>query len=237
MKYPSYIKKANLSDPLIRYEWDDWKWPQFCFYGNDSFYESYIEIEREAIIGFTIAEAEWLIYRYYKLTDIRLSLEYIEAAWCALIDRHYSSHIELRDKDWRGPIRKPIQIAVSLIDETLYLVEDWDNHLWQPAMLSALIEHVIVDTKPFVQWRDACLDRLLRTYREGNDSYHNLFEDQKKVIVPREVFNPEFDFKIEDCKSLIQEFLQSMDYKANRFLKDPKLMLLEGFKGTPYSIY
>lgn len=236
IKKPTYITDESIGDLYITYEWDDWRWRQFCAPDDDALFESCFGIERSALIGLLIAEAEWLVFRYEGLSDDPLPLEYLEAAWCANVDRQYSTIVELRDTEWQGPIRRPLQIAVQFIDEALYLVEDWDDPLWQPAWISKLAEHVLSDPRPFQSWRDSCVERLQMYYREKTVASDELFEAEAPVLVPREVFDPMFDFKPDAARELVAHFLQNVDYRTNRFLVDPASMVRGGFRGTPYAL-
>ncbi len=53
------------------------------------------------------------------------------------------------------------------------------------------------------------------------------------LFVPREVFEPEFNFEPGETEHLIQEFIKNLD-RENPFLRSPEEMLKLGFKGTPY---
>jgi hypothetical protein len=236
---PSYIARAATNAVEIPYEWHDWRAFDYCQPVDDEFVASCAKLVDPAISALTIAEGEWLAFRYDRVSRDLVPFYHLEAAWCANVDRHYSWPIELPKNEWQGPVRRPLLLGVILVNHPLYELEEYERAVTHPALLSRLIEHVLPDSTPFLQWRSECLERLQAFYaiRQEADPFEDLFEDRAQpVLVPREVFDPDFDFSPEGAAELAERFLRAVDYVANPFLLTPEQMRIEGFDGTPYTV-
>ena len=235
---PPYIARAAITDPAIRYKWHDWDAFRYCEPVDEEFVKRYAKIAPAAVIALTIAEAEWLMFRFEGLSADPTLLLYLESAWCANVDREYSWPIELPKSAWQGPVRRPMLVAIILVNHLLYEAEDFADTLQQPSSMSNLVEHVLPDRAPFRQWRDRCVERLIQFYTEKpQDPFVDLFDERpaEPVFVPREVFDPDFEFRPEMARPLVDRFLRNVDWPANPFLSSPEEMDRAGFKGTPYA--
>jgi hypothetical protein len=235
---PPYIAGAAITDPAIRYRWHDWDAFRYCEPIDEEFVKRYAKVTPAAVIALTIAEAEWLMFRFESLSPGPTQLLYLESAWCANVDREYSWPIELPKAEWQGPIRRPMLVGTILVNHLLYEAEDIADTLQHPSLMSNLVEHVLPDRAPFRQWRDRCVERLVQSYTETpQDPFDDLFDEHPpgRVFVPREVFDPDFEFRREMARPLVDRFLRNVDWSANRFLSPPEEMYRAGFKGTPYA--
>jgi hypothetical protein len=235
---PDYIARARIDVTEVTYHWHDWRAFEYCQPVDDEFVARCSTLLESAVNAFTIAVAEWLMFRYDRLSSDQTPYLHLESAWCANVDRRYSWPIEFPREDWQGPLRRPMFVGIVLVNHPLYELEYDEETISPPAMLSRLLQHVLPDSERFLEWRQKCLERLERFYRrEDRDPFEDLFEDQPRItLVPREVFDPAFDFTPEMALPLTNRFLRSIDYAANPFLLTPQQMRIEGFTGSPYSV-
>jgi|SRR5262245_7395626 len=233
---PDHIRRADVDSQPITYEWHDWHCWDYCEPVDKEFVSACSVLEPAAISALTIAEGEWLLFRFDRVSKDPKPYSYLESAWCANVDRYYSWPIELPREDWQGPVRRPLQMGVILVNHPLYELEDGDNAMSQPALMSKLIEHVLPDPSAFLAWRSKCLVRLQQFYRlEVRDPFEDLFDEHTTpILVPREVFDPELEFRPEMARELVERFLRSVDYANNPFLLTPEQMRAEGFEGVAY---
>jgi len=235
---PDYIARAGIDTTELNYEWQDWRAFDYCQPVDDEFVGRCSSLLEQAVNAFTIAVAEWLMFRYDRVSNDATPYLHLESAWCANVARQYSWPVEFPREKWKGPIRRPMFVGIVLVNHPLYELEYDEETISPTAMLSKLLQHVLPDSTQFLEWRKRCLERLERFYRrEDEDPLNDLFEDQPRVpLVPREIFDPAFDFTPDMALPLTNRFLQSVDYEANPFLLNPQQMRAEGFTGSPYSV-
>jgi len=225
---PPYLLTAPIQQETIRYKWDDWDEEGVEGAIDDKLYGRLKTLSQRANVAFTAASAEWIVYRFGRLSDDSLPLQCLEAAWAQMIDGAYSVPWEFPDdKTWSGPVRSPIRRAMSLVADAINeMVVDSDPAL-MAAIISKLVEHLMSDPKPYQSWRERVLERLDRLYRL--DPAETIGD-----VVPREAFDPNADFKPEQTEHMVNQFLAGLNYHENALLNSPTTMLEKGFQGTPY---
>lgn len=237
MRKPRYITAAELGGVTVRYKWDEWNVKEAYLPAHQELLERLIPLTRRANIALTIATAEWIAYRFELLDPDPMPLQYLEAAWAANIDLAYARYIETDDDQWRGPVRGPLNVALMLVIDGLFLEDENPNPAVNAAWITNLANRVLENTDSFRMWREAAIDRLDAYYRASATSGEDLFGDEgiKGPLVPREVFDPQFPFTPDLTAELIRSFLSELDVRANPFLRTPEAMRELGFKGRPYS--
>ena len=234
--FPKYIATSGIDDRDLDFEWDDWR-PR-CAYGegSDEVMEALAPTTLRAKIAAAVGIYEWIVYRFNCLSDDPLPRQFAEAAWCSNVSHQYLNYVELDRKAWRGPIRGPLYSARTILNDMIHHYQEDVEPAINVAFLSSLAIHVLQDSNIFRLWRDACVTRLVGLYQEPDtDPFENLFvEDTGGPLVPREVLDPEFEFRVELTNSLIDRFFQDVDHQSNPFLQAPEVMKAEGFEGTPY---
>jgi len=137
-------------------------------------------------------------------------------------------------KGWEGPVKGPIKRGLEYLEAAFYLLssEYRTDPLDLTVRLSTLTSYVMSDPMPYKTWCEQVLNRFEVLYPRDP-------EDPLGDVVPRQAVDPGFDFRVEQTEVLINEFLSSLDYRSNPFLRSPKAMLehIEGeqdFKGIPY---
>ena len=227
---PRYIEAANIQDPTIRYRWDDWNVEQAEEPLDEAFYKLLEGISQRANAALTIATAEWIVQRFATLADTRLPWQYIEAGWAQVVDFRYGAlawDMSVQEHVWAGPVLRPIWTAMYRIQFALEVAKDDETPELRAAWITRLAPYVMTDPTPYESWLKAVIARLQRLY--PRDPRETLGE-----VVPREAFDPRFDFAIEQTEPLVNRFLGALDYRANPFLARPEAMLAEGFESTPY---
>lgn len=234
---PKYIPEGMLFNREIRYRWDDMNILPFFDVHDGDLVQNLADLTESAIGGLTIAMAEWVVFRLTRFDDDPRPVQILEAAWCANVDHHYAEGFELSRRDWLGPIRAPMMVAIDILHATLYeSLEGPDKPIEGPCLMSNLVEHICGVGEAFYLWRKQSIDRL-RMYYVAPDPLDDLYDEQiEGTIVPREAFDPEFQFQPGLSIDLARRFLQRVDYLNNPFLCSPQEMLKEGFAGTPYTI-
>jgi hypothetical protein len=235
---PKYIPQELLQAPETKYLWDDWKIFEYCYPVDENLANECENLAEPAICGLTIAISEWIVFRLSRFDADPLPLQCIEAAWCANIDRLYTAYLEAPGREWIGPVRGPLLVTMNLLHKTLYEAQEGAyKPIDCPSLMSNLVEHTCEAwVGDFRKWRARCLERLKKYYTAPPPIDDLYDEDTKGVVVPREVFDPDFGFDPADAGVLIDKFLQKIDYAANPLLNSPQEMIEAGFIGTPYRL-
>ncbi len=239
LSVPNYIRASDIQDSTIRYEWDDWKTLPALQAVDDELVSRLKKVSQRSVLAFMCGTAEWIYYRLAKLCDDRAPADYLEGAWAMLVNVRYCGYgdgdwwQQYSVKGWTGPIKRPITKALERLEVAIQnLAWEHTDPVRQGGLIAALAIHIMPHTAPYKRWCGQVLDRLESLYPRTR-------EDQLGDVVPRQALDPQFDFKIEQTETLINEFLASLDYRRNIFLSSPEGMLEpddsgESFRGTPY---
>jgi hypothetical protein len=103
--------------------------------------------------------------------------------------------------------------------------------------MAQLARHVLPKTKQatFDKWVKVSLTRLSQLYplRDGAETDPTV---RQGIPVLQEIFDSAFEFRVEMTGDLLRDFLLSLDYSNNPYLRSPEEMTKMGFEGTPYRI-
>ncbi len=237
---PPYLKAANIQDHSIRYEWDDWRTIPAAETPDKKLVSRLAGVSQRAVLAFGCGTAEWIVYRFAKLSDDPAPWNFLESAWAMIVDVRYCGYGEATGwqeysvKGWNGPVRRPIQDALKLLEIACQQLA-WEFHSEPTSLvgtISALTCYVTTDPAPYKKWSERVLERFESLYSRDPD-------DKLGDVVPRQAVDPGFRFKVQQTQTLINQFLSSLDYRHNIFLTPPEGILEhfdeeEDFKGTPY---
>ncbi|MBS1213704.1 MAG: hypothetical protein H6R26_2321 [Proteobacteria bacterium] len=231
LNIPGYIKRANIENAPIDYAWTE---EATEFLGEERLANRIRPICPRGIVALTTGFAEWVAWRLHNGLNDPILLDYIEAAWAGIIDWRY---LKARKsvpgapyylKDWTGTTRGAVIQTCNFLDEVIRGAQEGMGAGLSAASLSQLALYVMPSPKPFKEWRRFAIGRLAALYPEAE-------EGDIGPPIPREVLDPEFEYKPEMADDLLRNFLQSLDSEQNPFLASPKEMITEGFPGTPYN--
>lgn len=235
---PQHIAVARIADPSIRYRWDEWHVQRAYQPVDPALWARLQGLTHRAIVGLTIASGEWVAYRFESLTDRPEPLEVLEAGWAANVDRAYSYPFQTEDDEWRGPILGPLNIMMAIVVDALYQRNPRTDPAESACWMSRLAQHVLPDATQFRQWQGLCVARLHRFCRAPEEAQAALFDDDafEGDWVPRELFDPSFEYSPPLARELISRFLAPLENDDNPFLGTPEEMLDAGFEGVPYRL-
>jgi hypothetical protein len=228
---PDYIRAANIQDPIVRFKWDDWDMRVLELPVDDVLAARLLRISQRADVAFALATAEWIAHRFSQFSDDLTARQYLEAAWAQVAHWRYRSlnwDGDVNPRDWSGPVRMPVWRAMSLTEFSITEAEQDGAPSRGAVLIAGLAQHVMADSKPYLDWRDRVMERLETLYALDP-------EDTMGEVVPREALDPDFDFNPAQTELLVNRFLAGLDRRANIFLNTPEKMLEQGFKGTPYA--
>jgi hypothetical protein len=234
---PSHIRDAHSEDYPIRFEWNDQQ-PGSNF-GQEvpSLGKQFAKISKRGVIVIALAAgfAEWIAYRFRKLSGEPVLFHTTEAAWASIVDWHYTDPLRRAERtliwsEWNGPIRGPLCAASKTLSKAVEFARRRKPFFYYVGCVSNIAE-LVLPAKPalFTDWRKSAIARMAELFPLNQ-------EDRLGSFVPREVLDPQFHFKPEMTKDLISAFLRALDYTKNPFLRSPEEMKQVGFEGIPYKL-
>ena len=213
----------------LRYQWDDWNVEQADSPIDKSLQARLDNLSYRSLIGYYLVSGEWIVSRLRPFLANSLPYEYLEAGWVMSIDWRYGDDWELleADSEWTGPVKGPVREAMKWISFSIQQSDEGGNVAWGAAHITKLTEYILPSHSAYVQWRERILPRLETLY--PRDSHDRLGD-----VVPREAYDPEVDFKVDEGAFLVSQFLGRMQNTPNRFLNSSEEMRRNGFAGTPF---
>jgi hypothetical protein len=225
---PEYLRRSDVRDTTVAYTWDDWKVEEAYEPLDDDLLARLAQMSYRANEAFTIACAEWIVDRFRLLSDDPAPINYIEAAWAAIVDWRYAKYFEPVDEEWQGPVRRALEVTMALTVEVIGRTENCDLPEISSASIANLAKHVMTRPEPFEEWQEWAVERLTLFYPRDE-------EEPLGPVVPREALDPDIAFSPSDTPEYINRFLKSLDFRKNEFLEPPETMLKSGFEGHPYT--
>jgi hypothetical protein len=224
---PRYIRAARVSEPALRYTWDDWQLQAIFDNTQNAFRERMGRVSYRAALAFTIATGEWIVHRFDAVSDDPEPLRHMEAMWAGVVDSRYVRYWEPPDEYWLGPIRGPLRLAIIFTLEAMV-----DGDACGDVGLSAdravnVAVRVLPNADPYLAWRERVVERLERLYPFDP-------HDPMGDVVPREALDPDTEFDVALTNELVNHYLRGLSPSANDNLAPPEEMLEREFPGTPY---
>jgi hypothetical protein len=224
---PEYLRRSAMQEATVAYTWDDWNVEAAYEPLDDDLLGRLAQVSYRANEAFTIACAEWIVYRFGALSDDPTPSNYIEAAWAAIFDWRYLKYFEPLDEEWQGPVRRALEVAIVLVVEVIGRTESDDLPEISAASVSNLAKHVMSNPKAFEEWQEWAVERLAKFYPRNE-------EEPLGPVVPREALDPDIEFSPIETPEYINRFLRNLNFSKNEFLEPPETMLKSGFEGVPY---
>lgn len=195
-------------------------------------------------MGLATACSEWVFWRISKEHDmIGRVFNAIEPLWLGQIDKHY-----VLNWKYAAPKRDTIyaNIVWIIFNSHLFIRDNYIKGDYQIQFrvmnLAMLARHVTPDKKMFDNWFSDCLERSITLFPAQYDRGEilgkivNGYDSSDEPAIPREFyFEPGFDYEKADIDSLLEKFVDSVDFLTNdTFFFSPEKLIERGFQGTPY---
>jgi hypothetical protein len=230
---PEYIRRLEIDVEPVLYSWNDAD-PGSIHRQDERLATLIAKATDRAVVALSCGFAEWIAWRLHKKVNVLVLLHEIEATWAGIIDWRYLVPLSRADaaprkREWTGPERGPIYSTFHLLADVAWRARKPSYTAEASSCLSALAAHVLADPAPFLEWRKEVMRRLITVYPFD-------LKDRGGPPVPRELLDPEYDFRPGLSKQLLSGFLQSLDHTRNPFLRSPAEMIADGFQGMPYQL-
>ncbi|AKJ41633.1 hypothetical protein [Pragia fontium] len=253
MEVPVFFKNNNVFSSVSGYKWDKQISTYISVeskYENEKLEKAFDLLSHKAKIGLAAAISEWIYWCLHSESKNKSIYYAIESLWVSIIDKNYivndvnfiEEEIEPQDRV-EGPIWRVLFCLTILKRHYLKGAYPMGVDL---ITLTILARHITNNNECFDKWIANCLLRLSQDfparYNRVEIKKENLKEYKKGVydsfdelVIPRDFFFEEsFVYDSESVVSLINIFLKEVSYQSNPYLNSPDIMLVGGFKGTPY---
>lgn len=232
---PAYIQRAGIATNGIRYVWDEWRVNDYFLEIDDDQFKRLDDLSDAANLALAIGCGEWICHRFSLLSEDREPYYFIEAGWAAIIHPAYCLDIETDDDEWRGPVRGPLNMAISIIHDGIHRLETDPHEATRACWMYNLAMHVLPQVEDFQKWYEECVIRFEQYYPfvESDD----IWEDFPNLgtPVPREALDPAIPYDPQNAFLLLDRFLRQLNPNQNPYLIDPEgLIDFPGFEGVPY---
>ena len=207
---PGYIPPDLIRFPQVNYEWDDWDPYAPLGEQSEETMSQLAQLSDRAKIAYSIACAEWVVWRLSERVDNKIPYLFLEACWAFEMDKGYVAPKPLEEKEWQGPVYGAIDLALVTVLNTYYATENGEAEV-ESALGELLALHVLPDSQAFYAWRSRIFERLVRCYRRLSD-------DVWGEPVPREALDPAIHLDSTQKGKMVTGFLRRLDPKENPFL-------------------
>jgi len=236
MRIPAYLSGANVVSNEARYGWDEWHVNDYFLAIDEEQFARLDTLSDAANLALAIGTGEWICHRFSALSHDPVPWDYLEAAWAAIVHPFYCEYVETIDDQWRGPIRGPLSLTISIVNDGIHCRETDPHEATRSCWMYNLATHVLPETDAFEAWLEACITRLEQTHPKDREQ-EDIWGDGPPFgrPVPREALDPERPYDPETAPELLDRFLQGLLQEENRFLAEPSdVSDAPGFDGTPY---
>jgi hypothetical protein len=221
---PAYIQSSGIAIRDVPYEWDEWRVKDYYMYVESKQFARLDLLTNKANTGLTIAAGEWICHRFSLLSQDPAPLQFLEAAWAGIIHPAYCIYTETEDDEWRGPVREPLAVMIAITNDALFCLRDDPHVATRACWMYNLARHVLPSTGAFEAWFLACIARLEQHHTKAIEHVTDetdLFDDfpGQGAPVPRQAFDPGFDYLPSDAPRLLDAFLRSHAEDTNPYLR------------------
>jgi hypothetical protein len=245
-KVPAHLEGTNIENAPINYEWSN-EIGLRLYGGKDQNVKLYKAIDScsfKARMALGVALSEWGVYRLRNYISIEDAQNRLEAAWASAVNPIYAKSLRYklsRSADLRNPeIQAPLELALCLLGETHAHYATGSLILAEPVVKQAMLARYVNEKKSvFEEWLSNSVRRATEVFPRQSvedDKSSEKYDASHEVPVPREFFEPGFIYTPEAGKRALQEFLKTLDYTKNPYLRSLGELKEKGFQGTPYGL-
>jgi hypothetical protein len=230
LEMPSYIQDSGIVGAPIAYKWKPFLYQALADKSPRNLQKAVDEISCNGTIALAIGIVEILWWRLKGLGNRRETIQYVEALWAWSIDRRYlKKDVPEQERVDRGHRVDGVLAGaeVKLFTATTNATVDDPARGKSFAGLAAIVRYTMPNPKFFDSWLKQTVERFVPAFPYDPDK-------PEGMVVPRRFLDPTVAITKKAVPGLLDEQLQSIDYKDNSFLRSPAELQAAGFEGTPY---
>jgi hypothetical protein len=204
---------AGIADDRLPYAWDEWKVRSYFDFADEPLLERLTAVSGRGSIALATAAGEWVCQRFSRVSADPVPWQFLEAVWAAQIVPGRCRYTEIVEDDWRGVVRGPMAIAITIANDALFCLDEDPNTAVRAMWMTNLARHVLPRRDAFDQWFDVVTERLILHHPVEAAAAESLNGDNFKLGRPvaRELFDSTRIFSPSEEPALIKRFLESVD--------------------------
>ncbi|MGE0646148.1 MAG: hypothetical protein AB7P24_21040 [Nitrospira sp.] len=241
---PKYVAEAGVLGSPLLYDWS--KDIELKLYAakdqNVKLCQALDGSNYRAKYSIGIAITEWIIWQFEKHARLDDAHSRIEAAWASAIDPAYAGDLKFKLTrtsvfNETAKIDGPMKLALNFLGSIDAHYATGNIYLAAAVVKQVVLaRHVIAEREVLEQWISSTLRQCAQVFprQVDYDTTTQKYDASHELPVPREFFEPGFTYTPETGKAVLLEFLKTLDYTKNPYLRSPEEMKENGFQGTPY---
>jgi hypothetical protein len=235
-----HLRSGNVASAALAFAWDEWEIKKYYWSVDKALIQRLDALTNDANLGLTNAIGEWICQRFTPFSQDPAALQFLEAAWAAAIHPAYCIYTETIDDQWRGPVRGPLAMTMTIANDAIFCLRDDPHVATRACWMYNLARHVIPAVDELERWFEQCVIRLERYHSNGSEARRpsgGLFEDRPGFgrPVPREAFDPQRSYEPVEIPFLLDAFLRTLSPATNPYLRTPaELDAVDDLPGPAY---
>jgi hypothetical protein len=215
--YETFVPVERIANDVVDFAWSDWD--PYNAVGDPPRHrvEALGKLSGRALVAYAMACAEWVVYRFYAVSDDRTPHAFLEALWVSAIDSRFRPPSESNEADWKGAVRGPIDLALMTALNTIASIDDGKPEV-DAALAEQIALHVIAAKEIFVDWRHRVLNKLSRDFSKESDRGGSLG-------LPPQLFG--VDYVVGDLDVYVKRYIESVDVAANAMIERARPPLVD----------
>lgn len=245
MNIPAHIAAAGIVGTPIDFAWDeantrDYYWDRV----SEPLRHKLLPMSPVGELALAAGIAEWLIWRFEGMSDLRDARDYVTATWAAVIDlRYLVEWVEPHDRALIGPVLKSQWITAYLLDDVFVNVQRRSPCEYQVGYLAFFANHVLGHHKAFRTWLEQALVRVAELSpiaESAREWFKTTLHTPEQIAtfdsgtpLPRAALDTTRPYDMADAPAELDAFLRGLDPARNRFLVGPEQLRAQGM-ANPY---
>lgn len=218
------LAAAPIVDDRLVYTWDEWNVRRHYDFPEPVLFARLDGVvSPRGAIALTIAVGEWICARFSLVNADPTPAQFLEAAWAGQVDLARCVYTETNDDDWRGVIRAPLAMVITITNDALFCLDEDPVAAIRAVWMTNLARHVLPSKAAFEAWLEAVLTRLAQHHPppSDEDSDGDLFGPALALGSPvaRELFDTTRPFDSAEEALLVDGLLQRIATSGNPFVQ------------------
>lgn len=204
---------AGLTSDQVLFDWDEWNVMEYYAFVEADFDDAMATISGRAAMALTLAVGEWICQRFSLLDADPQPMQFLEAGWAEHMRPGLGVSFEPDDDDWRGVVRGPLSMVMSIANDALFELEEDPCVGDRAAWMTNLARHVLPNCDAFEKWLADVVALLVQHHPKTGCEGESLLGDEFQLGRPvaRELFDTSKPYQPGDEALLITRFLQAVD--------------------------
>ncbi|MBN8632084.1 MAG: hypothetical protein J0L76_14670 [Rhodobacterales bacterium] len=162
---PSFAASARFDRDWPNFAWDEWDIEPYYANHDPAQLARLSLLSGNANHALMCACGYWIVERFRRLDLSREAEDFLDVAAVSTYEAPAYEYFEIDDEDWRGPIRGPLALMITISVDALYCLAEDPEPAVRACYMYNLCRHVLSPDDEFLTWFEASVRRLERSHR------------------------------------------------------------------------